>query len=437
MKKSTALLLVVCLTVGLFVGCGNDVAPSIETDTTTESSAVETSTGETTLATEEKETTVQTVETAETTEATTVPETTEETQETTQETTEPSETTKPAEKPTEPTTAPTEPATESTTAPSTEPSTEPTTNQGGNQQIGPDVQFVLKTNSVTLYEKGETVSIYEGLIAVSEITWTTDNAKIATIKDGVVTAVSAGSTKVYGKYNGVRIACSVKCEIAEETVPETTAPPAPADPNAPVLTPPAYQSVSSSFFDDALFIGDSVTEGLRLYCNAYGGLGGAKFASRASYGTVNESGGAVRLQLYGVSTTVDQIVANYNPGKIFIMLGTNELYFSTSTLISYWNSYLAKVRSAAPNAQIYIQSVFPIYTNGQNSSTGVTNKNVEALNVALRQFAANNGCIFLDIAPYMKDSTGGLARAYTSDRYVHMSNDGCRAWIKVLYAICG
>ena len=376
MKRSIALFLVISLTVGSFIGCANTAYTSDE---------------DSTFLTEAANTTASAVETA-------------------------------ASEPDQDSTDTTEHS-----APSTAETTED--NREEDTKIDPDMQFSLDVNAISFSETGESQLIYSGPISVSEIIWTTDNEKVAAVKDGVVTAVAAGSTRVYGKYGNIRIACDVTCEIAEETVPETTVA---VDSNAPVMSPPDYQTVDASFFDDALFIGDSVTDGLRLN----GGVGNAKFACRASYSVCNELAGDNLLQLFGVSTSVEQIVAYYNPGKIFIMLGLNELSVA-STLMPSWSIYLSRIRSAAPNAKIYIQSVTPVYTNGQNYSWGVTNENVEIINANLRQFAADNGCKFIDVAPYMRDATGGLAGVYTYDNYVHMSAEGCKTWIKVLYALCG
>lgn len=376
MKRSIALFLVACLTAGLFVGCTDTASDSIDLN-------------------EDQASLTETEEVNGTTEVTA----TESDQDVTD-----------------------------VTGNSTASTLETTEDRETEANTEPEVQFQLDTNDISFGEIGETQLIYSGPIAVSDIIWTTDNAKIATVTDGVVVAVAAGSTRVYGKYGNIRIACNVTCDIAEETVPETI----PTFSDAPVMAPPDYQSVDISFFDDALFIGDSVTEGLRLN----GGIGNARFACRASYSVCNELAGDNLLQLFGVSTSVEQIVAYYNPGKIFIMLGLNELSVA-ATLMPSWSVYLSRIRSAAPNAQIYIQSVTPVYTNGQNYSWGVTNENVEIINANLRQFAADNGCIFIDIAPYMRDASGGLAREYTCDNYVHMSSAGCKTWIKVLFALCG
>lgn len=87
----------------------------------------------------------------------------------------------------------------------------------------PSDEFVLKLrkDDFTLFNEGETYVLYNGDVAASEITWTSDNEEIATIKNGVVTAVGPGSTRVNGEYNGQKVVCWVRCNFKVE---ETTEP---------------------------------------------------------------------------------------------------------------------------------------------------------------------------------------------------------------------
>ena len=59
---------------------------------------------------------------------------------------------------------------------------------------------------------------------------------------------------------------------------------------------------------------------------------------------------------------------------------------------------------------------------------------MDAYNARLEVFAKNAGVDFIDVAPYMKDSTGGMATRYCSDEYVHVTDLGAAAWIRVLKA---
>lgn len=71
--------------------------------------------------------------------------------------------------------------------------------------------FELNRSDFTLSKKGETWKLYNGEIPVKQITWTSDNEKVVTIKDGVVTAVGKGNTTVHAEYNGIKRSCRVIC----------------------------------------------------------------------------------------------------------------------------------------------------------------------------------------------------------------------------------
>ncbi len=84
--------------------------------------------------------------------------------------------------------------------------------------------FALDVTEVVLDSIGSQELIYSGSINVKEITWSSDDEKVATIVNGYVTAIAEGTTTVYGEYNGTKLSCSVTCTVAEETTEGTEAP---------------------------------------------------------------------------------------------------------------------------------------------------------------------------------------------------------------------
>ena len=72
----------------------------------------------------------------------------------------------------------------------------------------------LNREDFTLNSKGEIWKLYTGDIAANQITWTSDDEDVATIKDGVVTAVGSGMTTVHGEYGGMKVSCIVRCSEA-------------------------------------------------------------------------------------------------------------------------------------------------------------------------------------------------------------------------------
>ena len=103
----------------------------------------------------------------------------------------------------------------------TEP-TDPTDTTEPTDPTDPPEDFVLKFKSkdFTLSKAGATYKLYDGEVDAADITWTTDNEEVATIKDGVVTAVGNGRTRVYGEYGDQKVSCWVSCKLPVEEVTE-------------------------------------------------------------------------------------------------------------------------------------------------------------------------------------------------------------------------
>lgn len=78
------------------------------------------------------------------------------------------------------------------------------------ETISPD-ELKLNREDFTLGKNGDSWNLYNGDIPADQITWTSDDEKVATIKNGVVTAVGGGYTTVHGEYMGVKVSCIVRC----------------------------------------------------------------------------------------------------------------------------------------------------------------------------------------------------------------------------------
>lgn len=300
--------------------------------------------------------------------------------------------------------------------------------------------LTLERDELTLVNYGETWTLYSGPISLDQITFRSENTAVATFEKGVVTAVGKGETVVHAEYNGQSVSCNVYCNLQDE--PETTgaATEQSTNPGAgsrdPYLAPPTTEVVPASFFDDAVFVGDSVSLKLSYYAGETGLLGNAKFLVRGSYGVANAVYDELLMPWQGQEMKIEDAVQATGAKKMFVMLGMNDIaLYGIDKTIENWGKLLERVRSKCPDMEIYIQSMSPIWIGGEIGD--LNNTNIDAYNVALKAFAESNGCKFIDVAPYMKDSLGGLATPYCSDEYVHVTDAGVDTWIKVLKAYTG
>ena len=90
----------------------------------------------------------------------------------------------------------------------------------GEEQTSENFELTLQSKDFTLKEVGATFDLYDGEVDAAQITWSSDNEQVVTIKDGIVTAVGNGRTKVHGEYGEQKVSCWVSCKLPEAPVTE-------------------------------------------------------------------------------------------------------------------------------------------------------------------------------------------------------------------------
>lgn len=79
-----------------------------------------------------------------------------------------------------------------------------------------DTGFKLNRKDITFSSKGESWIIYDGDLPLTEITWSTDDEAVATIKNGKVEAVGKGITEVHAEHNGEKVSCIIRCSFSSD-----------------------------------------------------------------------------------------------------------------------------------------------------------------------------------------------------------------------------
>lgn len=117
------------------------------------------------------------------------------------------------------------------------------------------IELVFEYTEVNFDQLGSEISIYTGSIPVEDIVWYSDDDTVATISNGVITAVGDGTTTVYGQYGDIVAGCTVFCETTEAES-ETEATDAVITDNGPYRLDNPY-GVSDT--DASIFVGGSFT----------------------------------------------------------------------------------------------------------------------------------------------------------------------------------
>lgn len=209
-----------------------------------------------------------------------------------------------------------------------------------------------------------------------------------------------------------------------------------AAPTEEVITHP----VDVSWFDDAVFVGDSVTLRLSYYADENeGAIGKAQFVCAGSLGYTNaqwdiDDPVAVHPVYKGQTTLAENCTVATGATKVFIMLGMNDigLYGVDATLESA-DSLITKILSHTPDAKIYLQSTTPIISGKEVGD--LNNENIRAFDEKLEKYAVEKGYKYLDLYHQLCDDDGYLKNEYCSDpdaMGIHFSPAACAIWIEYL-----
>ncbi|QAT48356.1 hypothetical protein EQM14_00375 [Caproiciproducens sp. NJN-50] len=207
---------------------------------------------------------------------------------------------------------------------------------------------------------------------------------------------------------------------------------APDDPPSAAEAPssgtglPVSAPAPEGWFSDALFIGDSRTEGLRNY----DGLPGATYYAVKGL-MVNTVYTKDEIEEKGKKETVMQAQAKHPFGKIYIMLGVNELGWSSmQTFVSDYKKMVADLKKDHPKARIYLQAIFPVSARKSAESSIYNNNKIVSYNQAIQKIAKQENVVFLDAAQAI--SAGGVLPEEASMDGVHLNSEYCAKWCDYL-----
>ena len=212
---------------------------------------------------------------------------------------------------------------------------------------------------------------------------------------------------------------------------EETAPAAEAE--VEVIAEPVWEGpvperppVEDTYFDDAVFLGDSRTDGLRLY-------------SGLSHGTFLCATGATVESVFtkSVETAVGTMplldaLATLECGKIYVMLGVNELgWKGTQLFFDHYGAVIDRLKADHPDAEIFLQSILPVGKKQEEKNNYVNNPRIAEYNEVIFALAEQKECYYLDVAPVVTDEEGRLRSDWTYDG-VHLYIKGSQAWLEYL-----
>lgn len=209
-------------------------------------------------------------------------------------------------------------------------------------------------------------------------------------------------------------------ELSENTISEN------GSPEGYVLGP-----VTEDYFNDAVFIGDSRTQGMF----EYGGISDrADFLCKTSlsiYDIVKKPKAIVKGE-NGQKITVMEALEKKQYGKVYLMLGINEL--GTGSAEYFYDEYarvVEEIRKLQPDAVIYVQGIMRVTASKSSTDKIFNNEKINERNEKLKELDNGKDIVYLEINDVVSDEEGGLYEDWTFD-HIHLKAKYYQVWKEYL-----
>lgn len=184
--------------------------------------------------------------------------------------------------------------------------------------------------------------------------------------------------------------------------------------------------IAISSTDNFVFLGDSITEGYPLE-ELYDDMP-----------VINS--GISGYQTTDILANLDKMVYIYNPTKVFLLIGTNDLGVGKDKkkVVSNIKLIIKKINNKKPKCKIYLESIYPINNSDDDKinheTVGVrTNKQIKEVNKSLKEYAKETDNVtYIDVYTELLDTNKKeLALKYTKEG-LHITDMGYLKITKIL-----
>lgn len=180
-----------------------------------------------------------------------------------------------------------------------------------------------------------------------------------------------------------------------------------------------------SYLDNAVFLGDSITEGMDMYNQSNGTV--VAYKGLTTKGALGEA-----LPKYNDKTAV-QAVAAAHPAKIYVMFGSNEIAgVKLETFKENYDALIDALREKSPDAIIYIQTIPPVTATYSGEGHYLNNGLINEANETIAEVAQEKGVYLLDVHGALVDESGALPSDASPIDGVHFGKTTYEKWFTYL-----
>lgn len=199
-------------------------------------------------------------------------------------------------------------------------------------------------------------------------------------------------------------------------------------PDYRMIALPENGRVDMRYFDTVTFVGDSLTQGMKLW-----GVPNAHYCAYKSIGPKGIYDGSIWTNVNDNQEVPLEALAESQPDNVYVLLGPNAMvaYRDNDIFVTYFSEMLDAMKAALPEGvHIYLQSITPVRPGNQ---PGLQMERINTLNDMLAKLAWEKEVYFVDLTEALAGEDGYLREEYgaAKDGY-HLTSTGVKAWVEYL-----
>lgn len=167
--------------------------------------------------------------------------------------------------------------------------------------------------------------------------------------------------------------------------------------------------------DNFVFLGDSITDFYPL----------EEFYDNLP--VVNS--GVAGYKTTDILSRIDSMVTIYNPTKVFLLIGTNDVPVSSEDeIVDHIKQIIEEIHKKRPKAKVYLESILPVNrSDDEKIDHGMVgereNDKIQSINKKLEQYAEEEGITFINLYDEFVNSDNEMTLKYTTEG-LHLSSLG-------------
>lgn len=177
--------------------------------------------------------------------------------------------------------------------------------------------------------------------------------------------------------------------------------------------------------ENIVFLGDSITD----WC---------PFEALYDKDIPIVNSGRAGYKTFSILEEMNDLVYKYNPTKVFILIGTNDLntHSGKDQLINNIKKIIKGIKKNRPNCKIYVESIYPVNKTDKDKIdidkvSERENDEIKKVNQKIKNVCKKQKVKYIDVYKYLVDEEGNLMLEYTKDG-LHLSDLGYLKVTKVL-----